>query len=98
MAACFSRQLIKSDRNDFGGSPALGKDLIVIAGESGEIFATPYDYCLRAGRAAGDADCDVSAKEALPDDGASSFSRRRSAACSPSHPRRSRRTSRSRSL
>ncbi|MFO0740115.1 MAG: PQQ-binding-like beta-propeller repeat protein [Labilithrix sp.] len=66
----FSRQLIKSDRNDFGGSPALGKDLIVIAGESGEIFATPYDYCLRAD-AAGDADCDVSAKEALPDDGAS---------------------------
>lgn len=65
----WSKQLIKSDRNDFGGSPALGRDLIVIAGESGEIFATPYDYCLRAD-AAGDADCDVSGKEALPDNGA----------------------------
>ena len=66
----FSRQLIKADRNDFGGSPALGRDFIVIAGESGEIFATPYDYCLRPD-AAGDPDCDVSGKEALFDDGAS---------------------------
>lgn len=64
----WSRQLIKGDRNDFGGSPALGRELIVLAGESGEIFATPYDYCLRPD-AAGDADCDVSGREALPDDG-----------------------------
>jgi outer membrane protein assembly factor BamB len=63
----WSRQLIHSDRNDFGGSPALGRESIIIAGESGEIFSTPYDYCLRGG----DNDCDVSGKEALPDDGAS---------------------------
>lgn len=66
----WSRQLIMGDRNDFGGSPALGRELVILAGESGEVFATPYDYCLRAD-AAGDPDCDVSGQEALPDEGAS---------------------------
>ncbi|MBX3227580.1 MAG: PQQ-like beta-propeller repeat protein [Labilithrix sp.] len=65
----WSRRLIKEDRNDFGGSPALGRDFIVIAGESGEIFATPYDYCLRAG-AASDPDCVAGGGEAMPRDGA----------------------------
>lgn len=35
------------DRDDLNASPALGRESIVIAGESGEIFGVPWDYCLR---------------------------------------------------
>lgn len=64
----FSMGLVAEDRNDFGGSAALGRDAIVIAGESGEIFSVPYDYCLRA-EAATDARCDRGGRETLPSDG-----------------------------
>ncbi|MBU0552445.1 PQQ-binding-like beta-propeller repeat protein [Myxococcota bacterium] len=46
-ALAWSMQLITEDRNDLNGSPALGRDAIYIAGESGEIFSVPYDYCAR---------------------------------------------------
>lgn len=68
----WSRRLVKEDRNDFGGSPALGRELIVIAGESGDVFAVPYDYCLRP-EAARDPDCDVGPSKAMPDDGTELF-------------------------
>lgn len=48
-------QLIDADRNDLNASPALGREGIVIAGESGEIFSVPWDWCLREG--ATDARC-----------------------------------------
>ena len=41
-------QLIDEDRNDLNASPALGLEAIYLAGESGEVFSIPYDYCLRA--------------------------------------------------
>jgi outer membrane protein assembly factor BamB len=34
------------DRNDLNGSPALGKDGIVIGGEHGQVWLIPYDYPL----------------------------------------------------
>jgi len=34
------------DRNDLNSSPALGPDGIVIAGEAGQVWQIPYDYCL----------------------------------------------------
>ena len=37
---------ILSDRNDLNGSAALGEDGVVIAGEAGQIWQVPYDYCL----------------------------------------------------
>jgi outer membrane protein assembly factor BamB len=42
----WSMQLVEGDRNDLNSSPALGWDGIVIAGESGEVFFVPYDWCL----------------------------------------------------
>jgi outer membrane protein assembly factor BamB len=39
--------LIDADRDDLNASPALGTDAIYIAGESGQIFSIPYEYCLR---------------------------------------------------
>lgn len=44
----WSMQLASEDRNDLNGSPSLGPDGIVIAGESGQIFGIPYDWCVRA--------------------------------------------------
>src|SRR5262249_2158979 len=44
----WSLQLIDGTRDDLNASPALGTDAIVIAGESGEVFSVPYDYCLGA--------------------------------------------------
>ncbi|MCG8572811.1 MAG: PQQ-binding-like beta-propeller repeat protein [Spirochaetes bacterium] len=41
-------QLIKEERNDLNASPALGKEGIYIAGESGAVFFVPYDYPLTA--------------------------------------------------
>ncbi|MGZ3474050.1 MAG: outer membrane protein assembly factor BamB family protein [Polyangiales bacterium] len=45
-------KLIDEARNDLNASPALGKDAIYIAGESGDIFSIPYDFCLRAAQKA----------------------------------------------
>ncbi|MFO0679867.1 MAG: PQQ-binding-like beta-propeller repeat protein [Polyangiaceae bacterium] len=64
----WSIKLVSEDRNDLNGSPSLGRDAIVIAGESGEIFNVPYDYCLRA-EAANDTRCSVGTGEGMPDDG-----------------------------
>ena len=52
----WSMQLASDDRNDLNGSPALGPDGIVIAGESGQIFGIPYDWCVRP-EGSGDARC-----------------------------------------
>lgn len=52
----WSMQLAADDRNDLNGSPALGPDGIVIAGESGQIFGIPYDWCVRP-EGSGDARC-----------------------------------------
>ena len=70
----WSMQLIAGDRNDINASPALGNQAIVIAGETGEVFAIPYDWCLRK-EAADDARCRKgegakNAGEDLPADGA----------------------------
>ncbi|MBK9180530.1 MAG: PQQ-binding-like beta-propeller repeat protein [Acidimicrobiales bacterium] len=61
--------LIDGDRNDLNASPALGPDGVAIAGESGEVFFVPYDYCLRP-EAGGDDRCRVGPGEDLPSDGA----------------------------
>jgi outer membrane protein assembly factor BamB len=64
----WSMRLIDGDRNDLNASPALGTDAIYIAGESGEVFSVPYDFCLRAANAA-DTRCETGG-ERLPRDGA----------------------------
>ena len=63
----WSIQLIDGERDDLNSSPALGKEFVVLSGESGEIFGVPYDYCLRRGL--DDARCTVGPGEPLPDDG-----------------------------
>lgn len=60
----WSIRLVDGDRNDLNASPALGPDGIVIAGESGEVFSVPYDWCLRAD----DARC-ATGGETLPPQG-----------------------------
>ncbi len=65
----FSMRLVDDERNDLNASPALGKDAIYIAGESGQIFSVPYDHCLRP-EASGDGRCAVGGGEGLPDQGA----------------------------
>jgi outer membrane protein assembly factor BamB len=65
----YAIRLIQGDRNDLNSSPALGPESVVIAGESGEIFSIPYDYCLRASSAS-DARCTLGPDEDLPADGA----------------------------
>jgi outer membrane protein assembly factor BamB len=64
----WSIQLIDEPRNDLNGSPALGNDAIVIAGENGDVFSLPYDYCLRP-EAVADTRCRVGGGEDLPADG-----------------------------
>lgn len=59
---------IKGKRNDLNSSPALGKENIVIAGESGEIFSIPYDYCLNP-RGRRDERCRLGPGEQLPRQG-----------------------------
>lgn len=44
-------RLIDGDRDDLNGSPALSPSAIHIAGESGEVFRVPADFCLRAAEA-----------------------------------------------
>ncbi len=61
-------RLIHEDRDDVNGSPALGRTAIYIAGESGEIFGIPFDFCLRASEA-DNPDCRVGGAEPLDDDG-----------------------------
>ena len=68
----WSMQLIDADRDDLNASPALGTEAIVIAGESGEIFSIPYDWCLRPD-ASGDARCRLGPAEDLPSDGAALY-------------------------
>ena len=65
----WAMQLIEAERNDLNASPALGREAIYIAGESGEIFSVPYDFCLRP-EASGDGRCLVGTGEGLPSDGA----------------------------
>lgn len=65
----WSMQLIAETRNDLNASPALGAHAVYLAGESGEVFGVPYDWCLSAeGKA--DARCRVGGDETLPRDGA----------------------------
>jgi len=64
----FAYQLIDDERNDLNSSPALGNAGIVIGGENGAVFFTPYDYCLsESGRQ--DRKCIPGPNEGLPDDG-----------------------------
>jgi hypothetical protein len=64
----WSMLLIDADRNDLNASPALTNDSIVLAGESGQVFSVPYEYCLRA---AGKADARCSTTAPTYTDGAS---------------------------
>ncbi len=64
----FAKRLIEEERNDMNASPALGEKAIYIAGESGQIFSVPYDYCLRKSARA-DPSCTVGPGEDLPDAG-----------------------------
>lgn len=64
----WSMRLIDGPRDDLNASPALGRDAILIAGESGEVFSIPYDWCLRP-EGAVDARCRTGGED-LPDDGA----------------------------
>ncbi len=52
------------DRNDLNASPALGETGIVIAGEHGQIWYVPYDYCLHHS----DPRCETSPNTDLPHD------------------------------
>ena len=63
----WSIQLIDDDRDDLNSSPALGKEFVVLSGETGEVFAIPYDYCLRPNLE--DARCTRGPGEPLPADG-----------------------------
>jgi hypothetical protein len=65
----WSMQLIDGPRDDLNASPALGPDAIIIAGESGEVFSIPYDWCLRLESSA-DGRCRRGGGEDLPADGA----------------------------
>jgi outer membrane protein assembly factor BamB len=66
----WSMRLIDQDRQNLNASPALGEDAVYIAGESGEVFSVPYDYCLRP-MSKDDARCSTTPPPAGPDDGAS---------------------------
>ncbi len=66
----FSLLLIDDVRNDLNASPALGRDAVYLAGESGQVFSVPYDHCLHAAEA-GNPRCRRGGGEALPADGAS---------------------------
>jgi outer membrane protein assembly factor BamB len=64
----WSMRLIDGDRDDLNASPALANDAVILAGESGQVFSVPYDWCLRPENA-GDGRCATSAP--APADGAS---------------------------
>lgn len=42
-------RLVDEDRDDLNGSPGLGWDAVYVAGESGEVFSVPFEFCLRPG-------------------------------------------------
>lgn len=63
----WSIQLIDDERDDLNSSPALGKEFVVLSGETGQVFAIPYDYCLRPGL--NDPRCTRGPGEPLPDEG-----------------------------
>jgi outer membrane protein assembly factor BamB len=63
----WSIQLIDDERDDLNSSPALGKELVVLSGESGEVFGIPYDYCLRS--RLNDDRCTVGPGEPIPNEG-----------------------------
>ncbi len=65
----WAMDLIADGRDDLNASPALGETAVYIAGESGEIFGVPYDWCLRD-EAADDGRCIAGPDEDLPADGA----------------------------
>lgn len=65
----WSIRLIDDARDDLNASPALGPDAVVIAGESGEVFSVPYDWCLSP-EAANDDRCRLGPDEDLPRDAA----------------------------
>ncbi len=65
----WAMQLIYGGRNDLNASPALGETAVYIAGESGEIFSVPHDWCLRDEAADSD-HCIAGPDEDLPADGA----------------------------
>ncbi|MGD8317360.1 MAG: PQQ-binding-like beta-propeller repeat protein, partial [Myxococcales bacterium] len=67
----WAMQLIDDERDDLNSSPALGKELVVISGESGEVFGIPYDYCLRPSLE--DERCTIGPGEPGLGDGASVF-------------------------
>ncbi|MEA4909376.1 MAG: PQQ-binding-like beta-propeller repeat protein [Anaerolineaceae bacterium] len=52
------------DRNDLNASPALAPDGVVIAGEAGQVWKIPYDYCLNAS----DPRCSTQAAADLPEE------------------------------
>lgn len=64
----WSMLLIDGPRDDLNASPALGPEAVVIAGESGQVFSIPYDWCLRP-EAATDGRCRLGPDEDLPTDG-----------------------------
>jgi outer membrane protein assembly factor BamB len=65
----WSMRLIDGPRDDLNASPALGPDAVIIAGESGEVFSIPYDWCLRP-ESSSDGRCRRGSSEDLPADGA----------------------------
>lgn len=62
-------RLIEEDRDDLNASPALGRHAVYIAGESGEIFGVPFDFCLREGESSNPG-CMLGPDEPLPKNGA----------------------------
>ena len=57
------------DRNDLNASPALGETGVVIAGEHGQVWYVPYDYCLHHN----DDRCETAPSTDLPQDTAGLF-------------------------
>ncbi len=58
------------DRNDLNASPALGETGVYFAGEHGQVWYVPYDYCLHQ---ADDGRCQTDPGSDLPDDVAGLF-------------------------
>jgi outer membrane protein assembly factor BamB len=59
----------RRDRNDLNASPALGQTGVYFAGEHGQVWYVPYDYCLHAS----DARCQIDPGSDLPADVAALF-------------------------
>jgi outer membrane protein assembly factor BamB len=61
-------RLIDEDRDDLNASPAIGEHAVYLAGESGEVFSVPIDFCLRS-EELDNPDCVFGPSERLPDEG-----------------------------